>query len=222
MKPLDSLNLPLIAHTEPLLHPCERVDAAHNRQLILQVAKQLFSERGVEVVTMGEIAQGAGIGKGTLYRRFANKGELCLALMDEKLRHFQNEVLGILRQMAEQGRSYEDRIVAFLGRLVPFTLENLPYLVEVQAAQLTTSGERFDFPHVWQWLTLEGLLRQAQQVGDLSAELDLPYLAVALLSTLHVTALQIQLQQHHFSAERICTGLQIVVKQLFLGAKTQI
>ncbi|MCP4426599.1 MAG: helix-turn-helix transcriptional regulator, partial [Chloroflexi bacterium] len=71
----------------------ERSDAIANRQRILTVARQLFNTHGPAAVSMSDIVQAAGVGRGTLYRHFPNKGELCLAVMDEQIAEFQNEVL---------------------------------------------------------------------------------------------------------------------------------
>jgi len=46
-----------------------RADARRNREQILAAAKTVFRERGVDV-PMEEIARRAGVGVGTLYRRF--------------------------------------------------------------------------------------------------------------------------------------------------------
>jgi len=51
----------------------ERRDAAENRQRILATAIRLFEQFGVEQVSMNQIATEAGIGPGTLYRRYRNK-----------------------------------------------------------------------------------------------------------------------------------------------------
>ncbi|MCH3965532.1 MAG: TetR/AcrR family transcriptional regulator [Clostridium sp.] len=61
----------------------ERRDAAENRQRILNAAVKLFEEYGVEQVSMNQIANEAGVGSGTLYRRYRNKGELCLDLIKD-------------------------------------------------------------------------------------------------------------------------------------------
>lgn len=63
----------------------ERRDAAENRQRILDAALMLFNKNGVEPVSMNQIAKEAMIGSGTLYRRYRNKGELCLDLLKENI-----------------------------------------------------------------------------------------------------------------------------------------
>lgn len=63
----------------------ERRDAAENRQRILDTAFRLFEQFGVEQVSMNQIATEAQVGPGTLYRRYRNKGELCLDLMKDNV-----------------------------------------------------------------------------------------------------------------------------------------
>lgn len=64
--------------------PTLRADAARNRQKILDVAARLFAERGLEV-TLNDIAHEAGVGVGTVYRKFADKDALIDELTDRKL-----------------------------------------------------------------------------------------------------------------------------------------
>ena len=71
----------------------ERADAARNRLRVLAAAERLFAERGVACVTMDDIAAAAGVGKGTLYRRFTDKGGLAVALLDERERELQAAML---------------------------------------------------------------------------------------------------------------------------------
>jgi AcrR family transcriptional regulator len=55
-----------------------RADAARNRARILRAAEDLFARRGL-AVTLDDVAAAAGVGVGTVYRRFANKQELIIA-----------------------------------------------------------------------------------------------------------------------------------------------
>ncbi|MFI1355621.1 TetR/AcrR family transcriptional regulator [Streptomyces sp. NPDC020898] len=67
----------------------ERSDAARNRARLLEAAALLVAERGPEHVTMREVAEAAGVGKGTLFRRFGDRDGLLLALLDEAEADFQ-------------------------------------------------------------------------------------------------------------------------------------
>jgi AcrR family transcriptional regulator len=72
---------PLANQDKPVRVRRERRDAIKNRERVLAVARQLFANQGVEATSMNEIAQVAHVGVGTLYRRFAHKGELCFGLL---------------------------------------------------------------------------------------------------------------------------------------------
>lgn len=61
-----------------------RRDAERNRQRILIAAREVFRERGLEV-SMDEIARHAGVGVGTVYRRFPDKEQLINALFEDQL-----------------------------------------------------------------------------------------------------------------------------------------
>jgi AcrR family transcriptional regulator len=61
----------------------ERGDAARNRALLLQAARNLVAERGADAVTTDDIAAAAGVGKGTLFRRFGSRAGLMMVLLDE-------------------------------------------------------------------------------------------------------------------------------------------
>lgn len=71
------------ATTRPL-----RADAARNQRLLLAAARAAFSEEGFEV-SVEEIARRAGVGKGTVYRRYATKEALAWAALDEVVGDFE-------------------------------------------------------------------------------------------------------------------------------------
>lgn len=82
--------LPLIALPA---EQTERADAASNRKRILAAATELFAERGPECVSMQDVAKAAGVGMGTMYRRFGDRAGLTFALLGERHRDFQERLL---------------------------------------------------------------------------------------------------------------------------------
>jgi len=170
----------------------------------------LFEERGVTCVTMEEVARSSGVGKGTLYRRFPNKGYLCQALLDEPTRRLQQETLEILR---ESDTSALEKLDAFLGSLVDFTAENLNLLYGGHEPLCGADRlERFSNPaYDWRRSTVLGLLRTAVREGDVDDELDLEYLASALLSPLDVDFFYYQHRVQGFSVGRISRGVRVLV-----------
>ncbi|MFQ5400010.1 MAG: TetR/AcrR family transcriptional regulator [Anaerolineae bacterium] len=194
----------------------ERRDAAENRARILATAEQLFAERGVETVNMADIAQAAGVGKGTLYRNFANKAELCLALMDAHLAEFQNETLEQMRQMTMNGVPRLQQLGQFLDRLVYFTDTHLPLLCEVQREGLLQehAAAELQRPHFWLHMTVSGLLQAADAGGELEPGVDISYTADALLAPLNSSIFRFQREVRGFSPARISAGLRRLVAGL--------
>lgn len=76
----------------------ERRDATENRQRILNAALKLFEQYDVEQVSMNQIANEAQVGPGTLYRRYRNKGELCLDLIKDNIVLLFNDIEIYLKQ----------------------------------------------------------------------------------------------------------------------------
>ena len=82
--------LPVSAPQQP---PQERGDAARNRALLLEAARTLVAERGADAVTMDDVAAAAGVGKGTVFRRFGSRAGLMMVLLDEDERASQQAFL---------------------------------------------------------------------------------------------------------------------------------
>lgn len=85
----------VVAHTRelPVSAPQERGDAARNRTLLLDAARRLIAERGADAVSMDDIAAAAGVGKGTVFRRFGSRARLMMVLLDEDERRLQQAFL---------------------------------------------------------------------------------------------------------------------------------
>jgi len=149
----------------PLLEPArqERADAARNRSAILCAAERLFSQRGAEGVTMDEVACAAGVGKGTLFRRFGDRAGLLRALLDERERAFQEDFIRGAAPLGPGAPAHE-RLIAFGERL----LEE----VEIQgdlllAAETGAPGERLlHSVYAAHRAHVAMLLRDASPAGD--------------------------------------------------------
>lgn len=192
----------------------ERRDAAANRLRLLNEARRLFAEEGVANVNMAMVARAAGVGKGTLYRNFAHKGELCLALIDEKMRIFQDEQLAMMRESTARGEKVTERLAKFLEALVAFTRANMPLLCEIQQHGQALDAAEAERPHLWQYSTVRGLLRQAVAAGELPADLDTAFVAESLLAPLGANAFRFERERLGFSEERIAAGLRAIVAGL--------
>ncbi len=113
--------------------PFERADAARNRTRLLAAAVKLFEERGAGCVSMDEVAAAAGVGKGTLFRRFGDRAGLALALLDEHERELQERILRGPPPLGP-GAPQRERLLAFLAALAELTFEHRDLLLEVERA----------------------------------------------------------------------------------------
>lgn len=117
----------------------ERADAARNRIRVLAAAERLFAERGVPGVTMDDVAAAAGVGKGTLYRRFGDKGGLAMALLDEQERELQQQLLTGPAPLGP-GAPPADRLAAFTAAYLCFLDRALDLVL---LSETSTPGARF-------------------------------------------------------------------------------
>jgi AcrR family transcriptional regulator len=116
----------------------ERKDAIEHRRIILQMALSLFTEHGVNGVTMHQIAKSAGIGQGTLYRRYAHKGELCLDLMKDSRQNLCNDIESYLNNNKEL--PIRTRLAMALQICFDFIENHSQWLISIQA--LTCEGRQ--------------------------------------------------------------------------------
>ncbi|MBT2539749.1 helix-turn-helix transcriptional regulator [Streptomyces sp. ISL-44] len=133
----SALPVPLeLLRTPP---PKERADAARNRAAVLEAAARLFAEYGVEAVSMDQVAAAAGVGKGTLFRRFGDKSGLAAALLDTRERVLQEAVLHGPPPLGP-GAPADERLTAFLNAYFDYLLEHLAL---VRMSETATPGARY-------------------------------------------------------------------------------
>ncbi|MDQ0190005.1 TetR/AcrR family transcriptional regulator [Alicyclobacillus cycloheptanicus] len=108
----------------------ERRDAAENRKRILDAALRLFDRHGVAEVSMNQIATEAGIGSGTLYRRYRNKSELCLDLIRDNVDVLFKDIETYLR--AHQEDPPAQRMKGVIALFIRFREKKLQLLAGVE------------------------------------------------------------------------------------------
>jgi AcrR family transcriptional regulator len=162
-----------------------RVDAARNREAILEAAARLLRDRGPDSITMDCLASEAGVGKGTLFRRFGDRASIFHALLDESERRLQE---GFIRGAAPLGPGAPpaERLVAFGEALLELTAERGDLLL---AALPPDPGIRYRSPVHGAYLAHVRTL-----LGEAAVEHS-DYLADALLAALDPELVMHQLER---------------------------
>ena len=87
----------VLAQLDELIGPLEGADSRARRRLhILRVATEMFSRQGYRKTSMDEVAQRAGVAKGTLYTYYATKNELLIAAIALEKREHIGEAMALL------------------------------------------------------------------------------------------------------------------------------
>lgn len=183
----------------------ERRDAAERRRRILGAARELFGEKGVDAVSMYEVGREAGVGQGTLYRRYEHKGALCSALLAESAERFAEDV----KVREKSGEPPLALLEYLLIRLVDFNEENGPLLGAIRDA---AGGERRHAMYrspFYGWLreTAVTLLGRAVEEGEVRP-LDVEYAADALLAPLNIDLYLFQRHELSMDPGRITAALR--------------
>lgn len=194
----------------------ERRDAAEHRQRILDVAQHLFGEHGVDAVSMHQVALAAGIGQGTLYRRYRHKGELCMDLMRERHERFAEEVAALLH--AAGTACALERLDSVLVKMVALLEDQVTFLGPIGGSMTrdaqcneSDSSRYFSFQqspwYLWLHELLARLLTEAVQHREL-ASLDIPFTVDTMLAVLNPPFYRFQRLERGFSQERILQGVR--------------
>lgn len=156
-----------------------RADARRNRDLIVAAAQELFLEQGVDV-PLEEVARRAGVGVGTLYRRFPDRDALLRAVGEESLRRLVDLAETSWREEPDAWHA----LCRFLRGSVALRLGVLPAKLEPHLHQRLRVGPDL---HEMRQRVIAAVLRmieRAQADGALRA--DIGPGDVALLMTLNV------------------------------------
>ena len=195
-----------IEHTQ---NRVERRDARENRHLLIETAKRLFAEQGVATTTMKQIAGAAGVGKGTLYRHFADKGELCRALIREDVAVFQERVEALLIDR-QQIPSAVKRLEILIAERIHLAEHHLPLFTAIEEAMsgMQEQARRFRGPFTaWTHTQVVALLNEGIAQAEI-VPLDVAYIADVLMAAMSPALLHYQRHDCGYSTERIIAGMQ--------------
>jgi AcrR family transcriptional regulator len=189
--------LPLIGGAAP-----ERSDAARNRELLLAAARRLVERCGVRGVTMEAVATEAGVGKGTVFRRFDNRAGLMAALLNHFESAWQAATISGPPPLGP-GAAPLDRLLAFGRSRIALNLQHAE-LIEAAATSFGRPYAAYSFAatHVRYLL------------GELGVAGDLPVLATALLAPLEVVILEQQVHIEGMDVARIEAGWEDLVHRV--------
>lgn len=101
----------------------ERADAVRNRQQLLATARGMLAEQGVGTLTMDALAERAGLGKGTVYRRFGTRAGIFLALLEDDEQAFQQHLLSGPPPLGP-GAPPLDRLISYGRARAAFLIEH--------------------------------------------------------------------------------------------------
>jgi AcrR family transcriptional regulator len=181
----------------------ERRDAARNRDALMCAAQQLIDQCGVDSVTMDAVAEKAGVGKGTVFRRFGSRAGLMARLLDESEASWQAAVISGPPPLGP-GAAPKERLLAFGRSRAEANLRHADLLLAAVGADTGRSYAAYSFTatHV------RYLLDQMGVRGDIAL------LATALLAPLEVPILRQQTGVENMSLDRIIAGWEDLVERV--------
>jgi AcrR family transcriptional regulator len=190
----------------------ERADAARNRRLILEAAERLFAKWGPQEVSMDDIARAAGVGKGTLFRRFGDRAGLARAVLSTHEAAFQEAIIRGAPPLGP-GAPASERLVAFGRGMLGLVDANRDLLL---AAETGAPRGRFrGGPYASYHFHVSSLL------GEAAPQLDADYTAHALLGALGAELLAYLREEMEMDLEEVAAGFEDLVRALVGGPTDQ-
>ena len=193
--------LPLPLAGEPA---SERSDAARNRAALLCAAQQLVAEKGADGVTMDDVAARAGVGKGTVFRRFGSRAGVMVAVLDQSEAHWQAQVISGAPPLGPGAPPWE-RLEAFGRSRLETTIAHGDLLRAAGAAGSRSSPAlSFVVQHVHHLLV------------ELGVTGDVRLLATALMAPLEIGLLD-ELRTKGIDTERVLHGWLDLARRIVGG-----
>ncbi len=183
---------------------------AATRRRLYEAAVTLIAEQGFSATTVDEIAERAGVAKGTVYYNFGGKNDLFERLLRDGVRALTASLREAARQAVADGGSRVDALDATVRAALDFASGN-PAFTQLYAAELWRTNrpwqETLRTVREEATTVLETVLREAVEAGELSAGTDVPLTASALLGMVLVAALDRQAFRPERTVEEVHAAL---------------
>ncbi|MEW2577531.1 TetR/AcrR family transcriptional regulator [Streptomyces syringium] len=182
----------------------------NTRRKLFEAAVTLIAEQGFSSTTVDEIAERAGVAKGTVYYNFASKSVLFEELLRHGIELLADSLQRAADESAERGGRRVDALDAMIGAGLDF-ISRYPALTQLYVAELwrTNRAWQSTLMQVRQKAiaVIESVLREAVAADELSPEIDVPLTASALFGMVLVAALDWQSYQPERSVEEVHSAL---------------
>ncbi|MFI5524894.1 TetR/AcrR family transcriptional regulator [Streptomyces platensis] len=180
------------------------------RRRLFDAAVTLIAEQGFSATTVDEIADRAGVAKGTVYYNFASKNVLYEELLRDGIDLLADSLRRAADATAARGGTRVDALDAMIRAGLDF-IACSPALIQLYVAELwrtnRTWRDTLTSVRGRAQAVVEDVLRDAVRTGELSDELDIPLTASALLGMVLVAALDWQSFQPDRSVEDVHAAL---------------
>ncbi len=121
--------------------PPLRADAQRNRERVLCAAARVIEHSGAAGLTMEAVAEEAGVGKGTVFRRFGDRSSLLHALLDEEERRLQDAVIAGPPPLGP-GAPPLERLIAFGDARLDHLVRHGELLAAAELGPGSTAGDQ--------------------------------------------------------------------------------
>lgn len=188
------------------------------RRRILDGALKAFAKKGFYNTKVSEIASEAGVADGTIYLYFKNKDDLLISLFEDRMEWIIERLESELRQT---GGSFARKLETFIRLHFTLVVENrdLAEFITVELRQSAKFVKEYSNPKFGDYLKiLQGLIEQAQQEGELTAELDARIVSRAIFGALDEVLLQMSLSTK-LSPDEIERRVSMLSQMFLLGLK---
>lgn len=195
------------------------------RAKIIEEARRLFMEKGIDATEMKEIAQAAGIGRSTLYRYFTQKEQLAFIVTSDALHSMLVDSFSVA---IEDSLCGYDKLEKFCYHYVSNLVKHVSILSYLSEFDKLFERDYPDIPEARDYLhgiqkkndLLANYIREGQRDGSIVPYENPNIISSVLLQTILGVGQRVLVRTDHYLEEHGFSGLQIISKSVELLLRT--